>query len=276
MLTKKLSTVNLIWLVVFILFSLIWLFPIIFSIGTSFRPLVDIYNNVLNIIPLSPTIQNYLSLFERLPMYRIIGNTFLIATSVTVLKLITSFLAAYAFVYSNFRGKKIVYFIFLATIFVPFTVTMVPNYLMLSKIGINDNIIGVVFPQVADAAGILLLNQAMRNIPFSLIEVAELDDIGDGRIINDIILPLIRPQLTSTGIWFFVNSWNEFIWPSLILRSQDNYTLPLALQMFVSAEGGTDFGVAMAVSVVTMSIPLMLYLVFQRYIIGTFTSAGIK
>lgn len=273
---KKLSASNIIWLALFIIFSIIWLFPIVFALGTSFRPLQDIYNNVLNIIPLSPTIENYVSLFSRLPMGRIVGNTSIIATAVTVLKLVTSFLAAYVFVYSKFRGKKIVYFIFIATIFVPFTVTMVPNYLMLSQLGINDNIIGVIFPQVADAAGILLLNQAMRNIPISLIEVAELDNVSDGRIIKDIILPLIRPQLASTGIWFFVNSWNEFVWPSLILRSQENYTLPLALQMFVSAEGGTDFGVAMAVSVVTMSIPLLLYIVFQKYIIGTFTSAGIK
>lgn len=274
--TKKWSTASIIWLILFILFAIVWLFPIVFALGTSFRPLQDIYQNVLNIIPLSPTFENYIALFERLPMGRIIGNTAIIATAVTVLKLITSFLAAYVFVYNRFKGKNVVYFLFIATVFVPFTVTMVPNYLMLSRLGINDNILGVIFPQVADAAGIMLLNQAMRNIPVSLIEVAELDNIGDGRIIKDIILPLIRPQLTSTGIWFFVNSWNEFVWPSLILRSQENYTSPLALQMFISAEGGTDFGVAMAVSVVTMSIPLLLYIVFQKYIIGTFTASGIK
>ncbi len=274
--TKRWSTASIIWLILFIVFAIIWLFPIVFALGTSFRPLSDIYQNVLNIIPLSPTFENYIALFGRLPMMRIIGNTAIIATSVTLLKLITSFLAAYVFVYNRFRGKNIIYFLFIATIFVPFTVTMVPNYLMLSRLGINDNIFGVIFPQVADAAGIMLLNQAMRNIPVSLIEVAELDNIGDGRIIKDIIIPLIRPQLTSTGIWFFVNSWNEFVWPSLILRSQENYTLPLALQMFISAEGGTDFGVAMAVSVVTMSIPLLLYIVFQKYIIGTFTASGIK
>lgn len=265
-----------IWMTVFILFTIIWLFPIVFSLGTSFRPLQDIYNSVLNIVPTNPTIQNYMQLFERLPMGKIIGNTAFIATSVTVLKLATSFLAAYAFVYQKFHGKSTLYFIFIATIFIPFTVTMIPNYLMLARLGINDNILGVVFPQVADAAGILLLNQAMRGIPFSLIEAAKLDNVSDWKIMKDIIIPIIRPQMTSTGIWFFINSWNEFVWPSLILKSQENYTLPLALQMFISAEGGTDFGVAMAVSVVTMSIPLLLYLVFQRYIIGTFTSAGIK
>ncbi|MGX7107641.1 carbohydrate ABC transporter permease [Hutsoniella sourekii] len=272
----KLSASNWIWLIIFICFTILWLFPVVFAVGTSFRTLPDIYNNVLNIIPLNPTIENYLTLFQRLPMGKITLNTAIVATSVTVLKLVTSFLAAYAFVYYDFKGKNMVYFIFIATIFVPFTVTMLPNYLLLADLGLNNSVLGVIFPQIADAAGILLLNQAMRNIPYSLIEVAKLDNISDGRIIKDIIIPLIRPQITSTGIWFFVNSWNEFVWPSLILRTEENYTLPLALQMFMSAEGGTDFGVAMAVSVVTMSIPLLLYIVFQRYIIGTFTSAGIK
>lgn len=272
----KVTASNRIWLIIFILFTIIWLFPVVFALGTSFRPLQDIYNNVLNIIPLSPTIENYKTLFQRLPMAQITLNTAIIATTATVLKLVTSFLAAYAFVYFDFKGKNVVYFIFLSTIFVPFTVTMLPNYLLLSKMGLNNNIFGVIFPQIADAAGIMLLNQAMRNIPYSLIEVAHLDNIGDWRIIKDIILPLIQPQLTSTGIWFFVNSWNEFVWPSLILRTEENYTLPLALQMFMSAEGGTDFGVAMAVSVVTMSIPLLLYIIFQKRIIGTFTASGIK
>ncbi|AXY24622.1 ABC transporter permease [Suicoccus acidiformans] len=272
----KVTASNRIWLIIFILFTIIWLFPVVFALGTSFRPLQDIYNNVLNIIPLSPTIENYKTLFQRLPMAQITLNTAIIATTATVLKLVTSFLAAYAFVYFDFKGKNVVYFIFLSTIFVPFTVTMLPSYLLLSKMGLNNNIFGVIFPQIADAAGIMLLNQAMRNIPYSLIEVAHLDNIGDWRIIKDIILPLIQPQLTSTGIWFFVNSWNEFVWPSLILRTEENYTLPLALQMFMSAEGGTDFGVAMAVSVVTMSIPLLLYIIFQKRIIGTFTASGIK
>ena len=224
----------------------------------------------------APTFENYSQLFEQLPMLQIIMNNFTIATTVTILKLVTSFLAAYAFVYFPFNRKKSLYFLLITTIFIPFTVTMVPNYLMLSEVGFTDNIIGVILPQVADAAGIFLLTQVMRSIPYSFIESAKLENIGNFRIMKDIVLPLIRPQVTAVGIWFFVNSWNEFVWPSLILKSKESYTLPLALQMFISSEGGTNFGVAMAVSVITMSIPLLLYLVFQKYIIGTFTSSGIK
>ena len=267
---------SVLWTWAFIAVVMIWILPIIFALGTSFRTLQDIYDNVLAIFPTSPTFENYSQLFEQLPMFKIIMNNFTIATTVTILKLVTSFLAAYAFVYFSFNGKKSLYFLLITTIFIPFTVTMVPNYLMLSKVGLTDNIIGVILPQVADAAGIFLLTQVMRSIPYSFIESAKLENISNFRIMKDIVLPLIRPQVTAVGIWFFVNSWNEFVWPSLILKSTESYTLPLALQMFISSEGGTNFGVAMAVSVITMSIPLLLYLVFQKYIIGTFTSSGIK
>ena len=135
---------------------------------------------------------------------------------------------------------------------------------------------GVILPQLADAVGIFLIRQSMKNIPPSLIEVARLENIGHGRIMKDIVLPLVRPAVTSIGIWFFISSWNEFVWPMLVLKTTDNFTLPLALQMFVSSEGGTNFTVAMAVSVITMMIPLALYLTFQKYIIGTFTTSGIK
>lgn len=273
---KEWTLGSILWTLLFIFIVIIWFFPILFALGTSLRPLSDVYNNVLNFFPLRPIFDNYQHLIERLPLLRIVMNTFTIATSVTVLKLVISFLAAYAFVYFDFKGKNTSYFVLIATIFIPFTVTMIPNYLFISSLGFNDNIFAVVFPLVADATGILLMNQAMRNIPYSLIEVAKLDNIGDGRIMKDIIIPLIRPQLTSTGIWFFINSWNEFVWPSLFLRSEENFTLPIALQLFISSEGGTDFAVAMAISVLTMSIPLALYLVFQKHIIGTFTSSGIK
>lgn len=160
--------------------------------------------------------------------------------------------------------------------FIPFTVTMIPNYMTISAMGFRDNIIGVILPQMADALGIFLIRQAMRTIPKSLIEYAHLEDIGNMRTIKDIVIPLTKPAITSTGIIFFINSWNEYVWPVLILKSKENYTLSLALQMFISSEGGTEFTIAMAVSVLTMIIPLILYIVFQKYIIDTFSFSGIK
>lgn len=252
------------------------LMPIVFAISSSFKELSEAYGNVFALIPAQPTLNNYIQVFSRLPLAQITANTFLIAAAVTIFKTATGILAAYAFVYFDFKGKNILYFILISTIFVPFTVTMIPNYLTLSQLGIRNSLAGVILPQLSDATGIFLIRQAMRGIPRSLIEAARLDKAGHMRILRDIVLPLVKPAVVSTGIMFFINSWNEYVWPVLILKDKDHYTLPLALQLFISSEGGTDFTVAMAVSVITMIIPLVLYLIFQRYIISTFTSSGIK
>ncbi|GIN84606.1 ABC transporter permease [Heyndrickxia sporothermodurans] len=269
-------SVSIPWHLIFILTICILIFPVIFAIGTSFKPLEDAYNNALNFIPLHPTLENYFTFFESVNVVRITLNTFIIASVVTIFKLATSFLAAYAFVFFDFKGKNALYFLLISTIFIPFTVLMIPNYLMITDMGLADSIWGVILPQLADAVGIFLIRQSMKTIPYSLIEVARLDHLGHAQIMKDIVLPLVKPAVTSTGIWFFIHAWNEYVWPVLILKNVDQYTLPLALQMYISSEGGTNFTVAMAVSVITMIIPLTLYLVFQRFIIGTFTSSGIK
>ncbi|WP_249869113.1 carbohydrate ABC transporter permease [Oceanobacillus saliphilus] len=269
-------TVEFTWHVIFMATVLVLVFPIIYAVGMSFKPLEDAYNNVLNIFSLHPTLENYITFFDTLPVLKVTMNTFIIASVATIFKVFTSFLAAYAFVYFQFKGKEIVYFLLISTIFIPFTVTMIPNYLIISDLGLLDSVWGVILPQLADAIGIFLITQSMRSIPLSLIEVARLDNLGHGKIMKDIVFPLVRPAVTSVGIWFFISSWNEFVWPVLILKTTENYTLPLALQMYISSEGGTNFTVAMAVSVITMIIPLILYLTFQKYIIGTFTSSGIK
>ncbi|WP_072470089.1 carbohydrate ABC transporter permease [Urinicoccus massiliensis] len=261
---------------VLVLLVVISLFPIVFALSNSFKSLEESFNNVLSLIPKSPTLSNYLYVFSRLPLFKIIFNTFTIAFLVTAVKIITSVLASYSLVYYDFKGKNFIYLVFLTTMFIPFTVTMIPNYLIVSKLGLTDSIWGVMLPQFADVLGIFLLRQSMRTIPKSIIEVAKIDGVGEGHILLDIILPILRPSMISTAIIFFINSWNEYVWPVLIISSQDHYTLSLALQMFISSEGGTEFPIAMAVSVITMIIPLVLFLLFQRHIISTFISSGVK
>lgn len=250
--------------------------PVIFAVSNSFKTLSDAFNTVFQVIPSKPTLANYIHVFSKLPFLRITANTFFIAATVTAFKTVTSLFAAYSFVYFDFKGKGILYFIMLSTMFIPFTVTMIPNYLTISKLNMADKLWGVILPQLADVLGIFLLRQSMRGIPKSLIEVARMENVKHLKIMTDIVIPLVRPAIISTGIIFFINSWNEYVWPVLILKSKENYTLSLALQMYISSEGGTEFTIAMAVSVMTMIIPLILYIVFQRYIINTFAMSGIK
>lgn len=255
---------------------LLFLYPIIFAVSTSFKSLNEAFNSTLNLLPKEFTAAAYLNVLKKIPFVRITCNTFVIASIVTVFKIVTGVLAAYSFVFFDFKGKKLMYFILVSTIFIPFTVTMIPNFITISRIGLKDQLLGVALPQLADATGIFLLRQHMRGIPRSLLEVAKLEKTPHLKILRTIVVPIIKPAILSIGIIFFINSWNEYVWPSLILKSRENYTLSLALQMFVSAEGGTDIPVAMAISVMTMLLPLTIYAFCQKYIINTFAQSGIK
>ena len=158
------------------------LMPILFALSNSFKTMQDAFNTVFQIIPARPTLQNYIHVFSKLPFLRITANTFLIASTVTLFKTVTSLFAAYSFVYFDFKGKGVLYFIMLSTMFIPFTVTMIPNYLMISKAGLSDRIWGVALPQLADVLGIFLLRQSIRGIPRALIEAARMEDIGNLKI----------------------------------------------------------------------------------------------
>ena len=272
----KIKKEQLFWHVFLLTAVLITVFPIFFAISNSFKTLVEANNFMMRLIPHNFTLENFRYIFTKVDIEGITLNTLIIALVVTISKLITSLLAAYAFVFMDWKYKNVVYFFFIATIFIPFTVVMIPNFLTISKLNLKDTLMGVALPQLADAMGIFLLRQTMKTIPKSLIEYAAIESIGHMRILRDIVVPLVKPSIISTGIIFFINSWNEYVWPVLILRSKANYTLSLALQMYINSEGGTDFTIAMAISVLTMIIPLILFVVFQRQIMSTFASSGVK
>ena len=273
--TRSLSGLQIGWHIPLAVLVAISLVPILFAALYSLKSLQDIYSDA-GLLGTGFTLDNFREIARALPIGRITLNTLTVAVIVTACKLVTSVLAAYAFVFTSFRGKTALYFLLISTIFIPFTVTMIPNYITVSRMDLFDNVLGIALPQLADATGIFLLRQTMRSIPKSLIEIAQLDGVSRMRTLWDIILPICRPSIVATGIIFFINSWNEYVWPTLILRTEENYTLSLAMQLFSSAEGGTDFTVVMAMAVVSMLIPVLLYLIFQRYIMSTFASSGIK
>jgi sn-glycerol 3-phosphate transport system permease protein len=250
--------------------------PIFFALFSSLQAQRDLYGGGIVVLPKTITFENYIKLFTRLPLVQITLNTFIIALAVTAFKVITSVIAAYAFAFLDFKGKNVLYFALISTIFIPFTVTMIPNYLTVSSFRLNDTLLGVILPQLGDATGIFLIRQAMKSIPKSLFEIARLEKIGHLKIIRDIMVPISSPSIISAGIIFFNNAWNDYVWPSIIIRSKENYTLSLALQMFVDAEAGTEITVVMALSVIAMVLPITLYLIFQKQIMNTFASSGIK
>lgn len=254
------------WHILFFIIILLQIFPLVYMLSISLKSMDQVFSEPLKLIPSAITFENY----------KHIWNTFFISTMVTFGKIITSIMAAYVMTYKDFKGKKIIYSMILVTLFISFTVTMIPNYLTVSKLGILDTSFGVILPQLGDALGILLMMQNMRGIPKSLLEVAKIDNISETRTLIHLIIPMIKNSIIAMGILFFINSWNEYFWPLIILSSKENYTLSLALQMFISSEGGNNWGITMAIAGMTIIFPIILYIFCQRMIMTSFVKSGIK
>jgi sn-glycerol 3-phosphate transport system permease protein len=264
------------WHVLLLLAVLIQLWPLLFMLSTSFKTMDQIFQSTLNPIPTTPVLNNYLYVLKNLPLVQYILNTLIIASGITFAKIVTSILAGFAFVYYDFSHKEKFFNLLLLTFFIPITVIMMPNYLLVSKLGLLNTSWGVMLPQLADGMGIFLMRQSIRNIPKPLLEAGRLENASPWVILTRIILPLIKPSVIAMGIVFFINSWNDYFWPLLVLHDKPAYTLPLALQMFISAEGGSEWGIAMAVAMLTSLPPLLLYLICQRFIMNTFMQSGVK
>ena len=255
-------------------FLMLW--PIVFMLSTSLKDLNQVFESTLNPLPFPPTFDNYTNVLENFPLLTYIWNTFYIAIIVTLSKALTSVLAAFGFVYYDFKYKETIFNGMLLTFFIPITVLIMPNYLLMAKLGLLDTPYGVMLPSLVDGMGVFLMRQTMRGIPKPLLEAAILDGATPWQILRKVVLPLIKPSVLAISILFFINSWNEYFWPLLILQDKSNLTLPLALQMFISAEGGSEWGVAMAVATLTGLPPLVLYGFCQKFIINTFMQAGVK
>lgn len=264
------------WIVFMAACAFLMLYPLLFMFTTSFKSMNQIFASTLNPFSWPPTMANYDVVLEKFPFYQYLGNTLFISSIVTLGKLLTSLLAAFAFLYYDFRGKEKLFNAMLLTFFIPTTIIVMPNYLLMSKLGLLNNPWGVILPELADGMGIFLLRQTMRGIPKALLEASVLEGCTPFQILRKIILPLVKPSIFATSIFFFINSWNEYFWPLLILADRSNYTLPLALQMFISAEGGSEWGIAMAVAMFTTLPPLILYLLTQKFILSTFMQSGMK
>ena len=267
---------ELVWHLFLVVAIFLTLWPIVFMISTSFKDLNQVFESTLNPLPWPITFDNYITVLGDFPLFTYIWNTFLIAAIVTVSKTLTSILSAFAFVYYDFKYKESLFNGMLLTFFIPITVLVMPNYLMMAKLGLLNTPWGVALPCLVDGMGVFLMRQTMRCVPKALLEAAILDGAKPRQVLTKVILPLIKPALLANSILFFINSWNEYFWPLLILQDKDSYTLPLALQMFISAEGGSEWGIAMAVATLTSLPPLILYGFCQKFIINTFMSSGVK
>lgn len=260
--------------VVIVLGALVMFFPFLWTIVTSLTPGAGL-TMTPSLIPTDPSLDAYARLFSERPFLRIIGNSLFLAVVTTVVQLFTSATAAYAFSRLPFRGRGVVFAVYLATMMIPLQVLIVPLFVELKTFGLLNTYLGALLPTFASAFGIFLLRQAVNQVPRELDEAATLDGAGHFRIFASIIVPNIRPALATLSVFAFMGSWNSFLWPLVVLRKPELQTLPVALAG-LQGQYTTAWDIVMAGSVVSILPMLAIYLFAQRYVIQGVANSGIK
>ncbi|MBN9181714.1 MAG: carbohydrate ABC transporter permease [Microbacterium sp.] len=254
--------------------ALIMVFPFIWTIVTSITPGATL-TTTPRLIPENPSLSPYLELFSRVPFGRVILNSLLIAVVSTLLQLVTSAMAAYVFARMPFRGRGAIFVLYLATMMIPFQVLIVPLFAEMKTLGLINTYLGAILPTIASAFGVFLLRQAMSTVPYDLDQAATLDGAGHFRIFFQIMLPLVRPALATLAVFAFLNTWNSFLWPLIILRDPLMQTLPVALSS-LQGQYSTQWDVLMAGSVVSIIPMFALYVFAQKYIVQGVAGTGLK
>lgn len=249
--------------------------PFVWMVLSSFKTQAEIAALAPTFLPENPTTQNYLDL-EQLDFLRYFWNSTFIAVIVTVANIVFTAAAGYALAKIDFRGRAVVFGIVLATLMVPSSVTLVPLYILMAKLGLLNTFAGVILPLAAGPFGVFLMRQFMKQIPDELIEAAQVDGASHLRIFVQIAMPLSVAPAAVLGIFTFLGTWNAFLWPLIVLTDQDKYTLPIALALAAIGENSTDYGLLMAGSVAIILPVIVVFLFFQRRFIESIAMTGIK
>ena len=261
---------------VLILFALFFLLPLLWMVVTAFKPFEEWLTP--NWIPVNPTLENFTSIFndKSLPVVNWFLNSLLIASMFTAVILIIDSLAGYAYARLEFPGKNLLFGLMLATLVMPGIMFLIPNYLTVARLGWIGTIQGVIVPGFAGVFGVFFMRQFFQSLPKELEEAAYIDGASVWRTFVSVILPLSKGPLITLGIITFLTSWNDFLWPLLILGgSRQELTLPVGLAT-LQGQYTFDYGKLMAGALVLTIPVLILYAVFQRYIIRSISMTGIK
>ena len=227
------------------------------------------------LLPRAATLEHYRALFTRLNLGRYLLNSTLVAFAVTALSLIVNAMAGYAFAKLRFRGRDRTFRLLTTGLVIPVQVAMLPLFLLLKSMGMINSYWGVIIPGLASIFGIFLVRQYTLSLPDDLLDAARMDGAGEFRIFWSVVLPVVRPILATLAIWTFLSTWNDFMWPLIVLSDERRYTLPVALAGLVG-EHAQDTELMMAGSVLTVLPVLLVFLFLQRYYIQGVIAGSVK
>jgi multiple sugar transport system permease protein len=228
------------------------------------------------LLTLPPVWSNYVDAWQIAPFGRYFLNTLIVAVTVTGFSLFLNSLAAYAFARLRFRGRDLLFMLLLATMMIPFQVTMIPTFLILKQFGWLDSYLGLTVPGFAGAFGIFMMRQFMLSVPEDLLDAARMDGCTEFRIYHQIMLPLCKPALATLAVFTFMGAWNDFMLPLLVVKSGDMRTLTLAVAALSSGLYVMSFPLMMAAATFIIVPVILVFLVSQRFFTRSIALGGLK
>ncbi|CAM4464289.1 MULTISPECIES: carbohydrate ABC transporter permease [Paenibacillus] len=251
------------------------LIPYVWMLSSSLKMNKDVFSFPMQWIPDVPRWQNFVDIWTRIPLGKFIYNTAKLSVVVTILQLLTSSFAAYAFSKLQFKGKNILFLGYIATIAIPWQAYMVPQFIMMRSLGLNNTHLAIILLQAFSAFGVFLMRQFYQGVPDELCEAARIDGLSEYGIWARIMLPLSKPALSTLTIFTFVNTWNDFLGPMIYLTKTELKTIQIGLRMFIS-QYSAEYGLIMAASVVSIIPVVIVFLALQKYFVQGVAASGIK
>ncbi len=258
-----------------LVFGALSLLPLLWMVSASFMAQGEATTFPPALLPHHPTLVHYRDLFGRLALGRYAMNSALVATVTTIGALAINASAGYAFAKLRFRGRDATFRAMAAGLAIPVQVAMLPLFLLIKSLGLVNNYGGVIIPGLSSIFGIFLVRQYALAIPDDLLDAARIDGAGEFRVFRSIVLPTIQPVLATLALWTFLATWNDFMWPLIVLSDDRRYTLPVALAGLVG-EHAQDVELMMAGAVITVLPVLILFLMLQRYYVEGVTEGSVK
>lgn len=249
-------------------------FPFVWMILTSFKPLSEIYE--FSVFPKHWTLDNFKYLLERTYFVRWFGNSVILAVIVTISELFFNSLIAYALAKMKFPGRNLIFILILSTLMVPTEMLVIPWYKMASQFGWIDTYWGIIFPGLMSGFGVFLLRQFMLGIPNDLIDAARIDGMSEFGIFWRVFLPQVKNALSALAVLVFLGNWNAYLWPVIAINSDTMRTLPVGISLFSAADDGQQWTLIMAASTLAVIPVIIVFFIFQRRIIEGISITGMK
>lgn len=261
--------------IISILLAVLALIPFLWMISTSLKSRGALMSIPIEWIPAEPTLDAYTEVFSRFPFLRTIGNSLFISVAFTLITLVSASMAAFAFAKLRFRGSGVILSIYIATMMIPTQVTMIPLFVVMNRLGLIDSYASVILPSMFKPFAVFLLVQQMKTIPNDYLDAARIDGAGLFHIYFRVALPLCIPTLATLAVTTFMESWNDYLWPLLMLTDRNKMTLPIALST-LNGQYNTEYNVLMAGSLISMIPIIIIYIAAQKQFKSGLMAGGIK